>query len=154
MKKLLEDLKENDKYVHDDGITPKYTTHPDGTIYLSVDEKHWGKLYIKQYKVPAALKPFVTQILSRWEKYDKIEEAPRGCIFNLPLLIAPKFDKKGAVCGIRICLDCTKLNLWLQQNDKQEIPDIMDRLRQFEGMNIFGEFDLSEAYTQFKIHKD
>ena len=74
-----------------------------------------------------------------------------GCIFNSPLLVAPKFDKDGHVTGLRVCLDARVLNKHLVENDKFEIPRIPDVLQRFRDCRQFGEFDLSEAYNQFQI---
>ena len=53
--------------------------------------------------------------------------------------------------GVRVCLDVRKLNKYLLEDDRFQIPHIPDMLATLAGGTIFGEFDLSEAYFQFQL---
>ena len=44
-------LKENDKYVHEDGVTPKFIEHVDGVVNITVAQENWHRLNTKQYKI-------------------------------------------------------------------------------------------------------
>jgi hypothetical protein len=131
-----------------------WCTHPDAVVHLNVDKKDWDKLNTRQYPIPNTLHPFLEVMLKKWYDEDKIGKAPSNCPFNSPLLIAPKYDKNGKVCGLRICIDARELNKYLLENDRFEIPKIPDVIQRFKGCKIFGEFDLSEAYFQFPLHPD
>ena len=74
-----------------------------------------------------------------------------SCRFNSPLLVVKKKDEHGQMTGIRVCLDVRKLNKYLIENDRFQIPHIPDMLATLAGGSIFGEFDLSEAYFQFQL---
>ena len=69
---------------------------------------------------------------------------------NSPLLSVPKKDDQtGLWSKTRVCLDVRKLNSYLLEDDKFEIPRIPDMLATLAGGKIFGEIDLSDAYGQF-----
>ena len=128
-----------------------FCTHPDSIVTLNVDPKNHHRINIRQYPIPTSLIPFLGEMIAKWKNENKLTLAPINCPFNSPLLVAPKYDKDGHVCGLRICLDARELNEVLLENDKFEIPRIPDVLQRFSGCKIFGEFDLSEAYFQFRI---
>ena len=88
-------------------------------------------------------------------KLAKSAYAPPGCEFNNPLTIAPKKDENGNMTGIRVCLDVRALNNALI-NDRINFLYQLFRtaLESFAGNSIFGEFDLSEAYLQFRLHPE
>ena len=78
--------------------------------------------------------------------------APNGCRINSPLLSVPKKDDQtGLWSKTRVCLDVRKLNSYLLEDDKFEIPRIPDMLATLAGGKIFGEIDLSDAYGQFRV---
>ena len=93
----------------------------------------------------------VTECVLRWLKEGKIRKAPANCPFNSPILAVPKKDDQGRMTKVRICIDIRAINKWLLENDKFEIPHIPDLLSALAGGKIFGEYDLSEAYFQFKL---
>ena len=52
---------------------------------------------------------------------------------------------------VRLCLDVRLLNDYIVEDDRQPLPRIPDVLAEFAGSRLFGEFDLSEAYFQFRL---
>jgi hypothetical protein len=127
---------------------------PESVVVLKVEVSSADKLYRKQYPIAQALWPLANECIERWYGSGKICLAPPNCPFNNPLTIAPKKDENGKMTGIRICLDTLLLNTMLIINDRFQIPHIRDALEVFAGNELFGEFDLSEAYLQFMIHPD
>jgi len=128
-----------------------FCSHPDSIVYLSVKKENEDKIFRRQYKMPEALMDATREVILRWLLETKIIKAPKGCKFNTPLLVVPKYDKDGKIVGIRICTDVRQLNKYLIEDDRFEIPRIPDILSAFKGAKLFGEFDLKEAYNQFKI---
>ena len=147
-------LKDNDKFVNSDGVTPKFIAHPDGVVRITVPEKHWKYLNVRQYKIARSLIRLTDECIKRWLTAGKIERAPPNCPINNPLLVAPKFDKEGNVCGIRICLDSRPINKYMNEDDVFNIPIIADEINRFANKKFFGEFDLAEAYTQFRVQPE
>ncbi|HEY9300184.1 MAG TPA: reverse transcriptase family protein, partial [Phormidium sp.] len=133
---------------------PAFCTHPDSIVKLSVKPEHQAKIFKRQYKMPEALRTATREVIQRWFKEGRIVKAPVGCRYNTPLLVVPKYDKDGTVTGIRVCVDVRQLNKYLEQDDRFEIPNIPDILVAFKGAKLFGEFDLKEAYNQFKVAED
>lgn len=84
----------------------------------------------------------------------RIKLAPPNCRFNSPLLPVPKKDENGRMTGVRLCIDVRKLNRYLTQNDRFLLPRIPDVLATFKGNVLFGEFDLSEAFFQFRLSEE
>ncbi len=129
-----------------------FCTGEGSVVKLSVrpeDEKH---LYTRQYKIPEAMHADVEAIVARWLKEGRIEPAPVGCKFNSPLLpVKKKDDATGKMSKVRLCLDIRKLNRYLVEDDKFQLPRIPDMLATLAGGKLFGEFDLSEAYFQFRV---
>ena len=146
----MNDLKEI-LIINEKQLGGPHCTHPNAIITLNVDPKDYDKLNTRQYPIPSTLESFLDIMIKKWEGEKKLGKAATNCQFNSPLLVAPKFDKDGKVCGLRICLDARELNKVLLENDRFEIPRIPDVLQRFSGCSIFGEFDLSEAYFQFPI---
>ena len=124
---------------------------PESIVHLEIDPQHANKLYRKQYSIPESVMSAVTDIVNRWHDAGKICLAPPGCKYNSSLTTAPKKDSAGNVTGIRICLDTRAINKALVVDDKFQIPTIRSALEQLAGNSIFGEFDLAEAYLQFKL---
>jgi len=149
--KILDALKDKIKLNLGDGPSSSFCTDPKTYVTLTVLPENHDKLIRRQYKIAETLLPYVTAGLMDWLKRGKIMEAPAGCKFNNPLVIAPKFDKDGKIKGIRICIDSRQLNKYLVEDDRFEIPEIPDILNRMNGCKIFGEFDLTEAYYQFKL---
>ena len=137
-------LKENEAitgFCNDDG----------SVVTLSVraeDEQH---VYSRQYPIAQALEATVDELLKKWLQQGRIVLATHSCKFNSPLLVVKKKDEHGRMTGIRVCLDVRKLNKYLIENDRFQIPHIPDMLATLAGGSIFGEFDLSEAYFQFQL---
>ena len=128
-----------------------FCTHPDSVVKLSVKPEHQDKIFRRQYKMAESLREATREIIKRWFAEGKIVKAPIGCKYNTPLLVVPKYDKDGKVVGIRVCVDIRQLNKYLEEDDRFEIPHIPDVLAAFKGAKLFGEFDLKEAYNQFRI---
>lgn len=108
-------------------------------------------MYAAPYPIPQSLHATVDKYMQKWIEQGRVVPAPTNCIYNNPLLVAPKKDEAGKMTGVRICLDVRKLNQHLVENDRFQIPRINEMLATLAGGRIFGEFDLSEAYFQFKL---
>ena len=126
-----------------------FCNHPLAIVNLRVPPG--TQIFQRQYRVAHSLVPVVREVVLRWLKDGKIKKAPANCPYNSPLTVAPKRDGDGNVIGYRICLDTRRLNSALQNYDGFQLPRIRDVLEKFGGMNIFGEFDLTEAYLQFQF---
>ena len=127
-----------------------FCTHPDAVLIMSVAPENKHKINKRQYPIAQALVDAADAVITRWIATGKVVKAPPGCIFNNPILVAPKKDINGNWTKIRVCLDVRELNRWLLEDDRFIIPYIPDVLAAFRGGKIFGEFDLSEAYFQFQ----
>ncbi len=125
---------------------------PESEVVLVVDPSK--NLYRKQYKLPLTVEPVINDIVNRWLAEKRIEPAPNNCNYNNPLLVVPKKNSEGEIVGSRVCLDTRALNEALLIEDRFPLPYVNDILTTFGGKNIYGEFDLSEAYLQFALHKD
>ena len=123
-----------------------FCTLPDSQVQLVVDESKLHLLYRRQYPIAHQLWALADKVILRWFDTGKITHAPVGCPYNLPLTIAPKKDDAGGLTGIRVCLDTRVLNSILINTDRFQIPNIRDTLEMFANCELFGEFDLSEAY--------
>ena len=128
-----------------------FCSHPDAVLKVTVDKEHWPKLVRRQYPIPHELMPLLRVVIQGWRDIGKVVRAPSGCQFNSPLLVAPKHDKSGHISGLRVCFDARQLNTYMNEYDNFPIPHIPDVLEKFKGNTLFGEFDLSEAYTQFRV---
>ena len=126
---------------------------PDSIVDLHVKPEDEKKVFKQQYPLAHAAQPHVTRIVARWLAEGKIKKAPPNTRFNSPLLAVPKKDDDGKMTDVRLCLDVRLLNDYLVEDDKQPIPRIPDVLAKFAGSKLFGEFDLSEAYFQFKLRE-
>ena len=131
-----------------------FCVHPDSVVELTVPPGKEKHLFTKQYKMANALRGAVGKIIQRWKDTGKIKMAPKNCKFNSPLLAVPKKDDAGRMTGVRLCLDVRVLNKYLEQDDRFQLPHIPDVLAAFAGGQFFGEFDLSEAYFQFKLKEE
>lgn len=129
-----------------------FCNHPSAVVKLRIKED--ASVFHRQYRVPHTLVPVVREVVMRWLNDGKIKKAPTNCPYNSPLTVAPKRDGDGNIIGYRICLDTRKLNQALVTYDAFELPRIRDVLEKFGGMNIFGEFDLTEAYLQFQFDEE
>ncbi len=138
-----------------------FCTHPDSVLQLHVKPFADGKiprtLCRPQYRIPEKATKLVDENIQRWLSEGKIVKAPPGIPYNNPIVVAPKKDAEGNVTydEIRVCLDFRGLNEWLEvtQKDQFQLPYIRDTINKFEGCKIFGEFDLAEAFYQFKLHE-
>jgi putative transposase len=131
-----------------------FCIHPDSVVTLSVLPENEKYIFTKQYKIAHALRGAVSDIINRWKSTGKIELAPKNCPFNSPLLAVPKKDDQGKMTGVRLCTDVRVLNKYLIEDDRFQLPHIPDVLTAFGGGQFFGEFDLSEAYFQFRLSKE
>jgi transposase InsO family protein len=131
-----------------------FCTDPASEVTLTVLPENRGKVFRKQYPVAQALKPRIDEVIKRWHSEGKIKHAPPGCAFNSPLLAVPKKDDQGRMTGVRVCVDVRLLNQHLVEDDKFPLPHIPDMLAAFSGGKLFGEYDLSEAYFQFKLSEE
>ena len=120
-------------------------------VELTVDPPNQGKVYRASYKLALSLHSAIDDIIARWFKTGRITHAPKGCRYNSPLLAVPKKDDTGRMTGVRVCIDIRLLNDNLVEDDRFMIPRIPDLLAAFGGKKLFGEFDLSEAFTQFRL---
>ena len=132
-------------------ITEPFCTDPRSHVVLSVDPSNYRHIFTHQYAIAAALRDSVTEILARWLQMGRITVAPTNCRFNSPLLPVPKKDEQGRMTGVRLCIDVRNLNKHLKENDRFLLPHIPDILAKFAGHQLFGEYDLSEAYFQFRL---
>jgi hypothetical protein len=138
-----------------------FCTHPDSVLQLRVKSFVDGKvpktLCRPQYRIPERVTKLVDECIQRWLSEGKIIRAPPGTPYNNPIVVAPKKDAEGNVTyeEIRVCFDFRGLNEWLVETEKDQfqLPYIRDTINKFEGCKIFGEFDLAEAFYQFKLHE-
>jgi hypothetical protein len=151
-KEIVEALAINDKVTG-------FCTLPDSVLKLQVKPFTDGKvpktLCRPQYKIAQTAIKLVDECLQRWLAEGKIVKAPPGIPYNNPILVVPKKDAEGNVTydDIRVCLDFRGLNEWLEDTSKDQfqLPYIRDTIDKFAGCKIFGEFDLAEAFYQFKL---
>jgi hypothetical protein len=129
---------------------------PESVLRLRQDpvKKAGINLNIRQYHIPESVKEPANKVVMRWLQEGRITHAPAGCQYNNPITVAPKKDDNGQLTGIRVCLDVRHLNRTLTDCDNYEIPIIRDVLSNMKGCTVFGEFDLAEAYLQFRLHPD
>ncbi len=135
-------------------ITEQFCTDPRSTVSLSVDPQHYHLLFKKQYDVAHSMRTSIDTIIQKWLTMGRIKLAPTNCRFNSPLLPVPKKDDQGRMTGVRLCIDVRNLNKYLQQNDRFLLPHIPDVLATFKGNTLFGEFDLTEAFFQFRLTEE
>ena len=83
-------IKENERFVADDGVTPRFICHPEGVVHISIPASKWHLVNHHQYPIPHALFHLTNKCIERWYQAGKIVDAPAGCIFISPLLVAPK----------------------------------------------------------------
>ena len=148
-KKLL--YKKLEKLHSQSNLRGNFCTDPDSVVELTVLPVNQSKIFRKQYPIAQALVTRIDEVVQRWLSEGKITHAPRGCRFNSPLLAVPKKDEQGRMTGVRVCVDVRLLNQHLVEDDKFPLPHIPDVLAAFSGGKFFGEYDLSEAYFQFKL---
>ena len=127
-----------------------FCTADGSVVELTVKAEDEHHIFTRQYRTANSLVQAVDDCLKRWFDEGRIELAPQGCKFNSSLLPVMKKDDKGKMTGVRICLDVRKLNKYIVEDDRHEIPHIPDVLATLAGGRIFGEFDLSEAYLDRK----
>ena len=135
-------------------LSGNFCTDPDSVVTLTVLPENRNKVFRKQYPVAQALVDRIDEVIMRWYKEGKIKHAPTGCAYNSPLLAVPKKDENGRMTGVRVCVDVRLLNQHLVEDDKFPLPHIPDMLAAFSGGKLFGEYDLSEAYFQFKLSEE
>ena len=131
-----------------------FCSDPDSVIKFTILPADEAKLYRPQYPIAHSLREVVSEVIMRWLKEGKIKHAPANTRFNNPLLAAPKKDEQGKMSKVRVCIDPRQPNKYMVEMDRFEIPSIPNILRSLGGGKLFGEFDLKEAYLQFKVHPD
>ena len=131
-----------------------FCTHPDAVLKFTVAPENRSKLYHRQYPLAQALVEGAHEIVMRWLKTKRIQRTPVNTPYNSPILVAPKKDIHGNWTKLRVCLDVRVLNKHIIENDRFVLPFIPDVLASFKGGKLFGEFDLSEAYNQWRVDKD
>ena len=139
-----------------------FCTHPDSVLKLPIKSFVDGiipkKLCRPQYRIPEKVRPKVREGIQRWYDEGKIIDAPPGTPYNNPIVVVPKKDSAGNVSydEVRNCLDFRGTNEELEagQMDQFQLPFIRDTMDKFVGCKIFGEFDLQEAFFQFKLHEE
>ena len=95
---------------------------------LSVAKENEQKVYAAPYPIPQALHSTVDECIQRWLQQGRITLAPKNCPFNSALLAVKKKDEHGRMTGVRVCLDVRKLNMYLVENDRFQIPRINEML--------------------------
>lgn len=128
--------------------------HPEAQITVTVPEEHHAKLFRRQYPLAHSLLPLLKETILKLEQTGKVKKAPPGTKFNTPLLVAAKHSKDGRVSGVRVCFDGRQINKYMTEMDRFQLPHIPDVLERFRGNRLFGEFDLSEAYFQFRVAEE
>jgi hypothetical protein len=132
-----------------------FCTGTGSTVKLSINPEDAKQLYTRQYKIAEKYIKDADEIVTKWITDGRVKIAPDGCRYNSPLLAVPKKDDKtGLWTKTRVCLDVRKLNSYLLEDDKFEIPRIPDMLATLAGGIMFGEIDLSDAYGQFRIDEE
>ena len=130
-----------------------FCTLPESVIRLDVDPALENTLYRKPYPLPHSRLSAIRDKINQWLATGRIKRAPPGLPYNCPLTVADKKDSFGVITGIRVCLDTRALNRALLPSDRFPLPKIDDILRSFSGRSIYGEFDLEEAYLQYRLHE-
>jgi hypothetical protein len=128
-----------------------FCSDPLAIVELSVLPANQHRVYRAQYRVAEALMPAVSATIKRWLAIGRITFATPGCPYNNPVLAAPKKDEHGTMTAVRLCIDVRLLNTYLEQNDRFILPRIPDLLATFGGFMLFGEFDLSEAFSLYEF---
>jgi transposase InsO family protein len=129
-----------------------YCTHPDAVVTLPLkDESAASKLFRRQYPIPKALHPWVSQRVEEWLGRGYIEQAPPGCPFNNPLWVVPKKDLDGRPTKNRLVEDPRLLNSLLADVDRMPLPIIDDLFAKLDGACVFTSIDLMDAFHQFMI---
>ena len=147
LKKMAPILKLNEAFTN-------FCTDSASIVHLSVAPPNRHKIYRASYKLAASLHSAISDVIARWFAAGRIKHAPKGCPYNSPLLGVPKKDENGKMTGVRVCIDIRLLNDFLVEDDRFMIPRIPDLLAAFGGRKLFGEFDLSEAFTQFRLSEE
>ena len=126
--------------------TTSRCTHLDSVIPLDTGDSE--PLFRRQYRVPEALAPRVTEIVKDWLRDGVITKAPAGCRWNNPLLVV-----SNPPADIRVCIDPRPLNACLRSGDNFPIPIISDLIDQVSGAKVFSSLDLKMGFHQFTIRE-
>lgn len=103
-------------------------------------------VYVKQYKLPAALKSEVNRQVNKYIEDDIIE--PANSPYNNPILLVPKKSDKEKKW--RLVVDFRKLNKKLIP-DKYPIPRIDDIFDQLGSSRFFSIIDLASGFHQIEL---
>jgi hypothetical protein len=91
-----------------------FCTDPRSIVELSVLPENQSKVYRRQYTLARSLYKAIDECIQRWLSSGRItRNVPRHCIYNSPLLAAPKKDSEGKLTGVRVCIDVRLLNTYL-----------------------------------------
>jgi len=101
-------------------------------------------VFLKPYALPYKMLDKVSSKLLLWEKEGKIQKVDFS-EWASPIFAVPKKD------DIRVVVDLKKVNLCLQV-PVYSFPRCDDIFSTLNGGNVFCVIDLTEAYTQLKLH--
>ena len=107
-------------------------------------------IFRRQYPIPRALQPAVTDQVMKWLASHRIREATPSTQWNLPLTVAPKKDLLGNKTAVRVCVDTRAINAILP-DDNYPIPRISDLFEKLRGFKVASSLDLRESYTQLLV---
>ena len=116
---------------------------PEAVVNLETGDN--PPVYRRQYPIPHSVHPVVDKQVNEWLANGKVVESPRGCQWNLPLLVALKKDSEtGQRKPGRVCIDPRALNLLLQP-DRYPLPLVSEIFQFLAGKAIFSALDLSRV---------
>ena len=125
--------------------TTSRCTHPDSIIPLDTGDSE--PTFRRQYRVPEAMAPRVTEMVKEWLRDGVITTAPAGCKWNNPLLVVSNPP------DIRLCIDPRPLNACLRSGDNFQIPVISELIDRLSGATFFSSLDLKKGFHQFTIRE-
>lgn len=125
-----------------------FCNFPESEVCLhTLDNK---PIFRRQYPIPRALQPAVTDQVMKWLASHRIREAVPSTQWNLPLTVAPKKDLLGNKTAVRVCVDTRAINAILP-DDNYPIPRISDLFEKLRGFKVASSLDLRESYTQLPV---
>jgi hypothetical protein len=121
---------------------------PESVVCLHTSDNK--PIFRRQYPIPRALQPAVTDQVKKWLASHRIREATPSTQWNLPLTVAPKKDLLGNKTAVRVCVDTRAINAILP-DDNYPIPRISDLFEKLRGFKVASSLDLRESYTQLLV---
>lgn len=125
-----------------------FCTFPGSEVSLPTGEHK--PIFRRQYPIPRALQPAVTDQVKKWLATHRIRAATPSTQWNLPLTVAPKKDLLGNKTAVRVCVDTRAINAILP-DDNYPIPRISDLFEKLRGFKVASSLDLRESYTQLLV---